>query len=158
MMRILNKATIASGILFFMLAFFSLPSYAGICVSNHVNGNLYLKVGADGGGLSEGFTGYRCWSTASQLTIYSCDTAEDGALCVHLANVANTSLTDPTHGGAVKVTGHCLSASSINYVFGVNNAVTIHARPNMNVEVMQGSGGCYPVQGGNLTVGGPDWS
>ena len=90
---------------------FSMSAYAGkgICIHNSlaVGGNLYLKVGMNGGGLSEGFTGSRCWRDGTTGTIYSCTTKLDGASCVYVGTVVNT---DTGNGTAyVKMTGKCLT-------------------------------------------------
>ncbi len=81
----------------------------GLKVANNmsVGGNLYLKVGINGGSLSEGFTGTQSWAGANlTANVYSCTTRYSGAACDHIADFSTGD-----GQGSVEITGN-VSVSS----------------------------------------------
>lgn len=117
-----------------------------ICVENSMSDSLhdYLKVGKNGGGLSEGFSNNdntRCWSSDPteqlSLTIYACTTKYDGASCDGLTRVYSTLVNGFYVGGTVKITGTYIDSYNMD-------TVTVHCTGQIESDENFGPLICLP--------------
>lgn len=95
-----------------------------ICVENAMStgGDLYLKVSANGGGLSSGYSNSdetRCWK-ATKVNVYACGSKFSGSSCEFVGNFKGY--------GRIKITGNT------NYVFNSNpdgETLRAHVSPHV---------------------------